>query len=65
LGFYLVTALVPLAIQRPRFSPMWLLPLALWGFGYYGRLALTFAMLAWCGLGAPSLRRLSAATQPS
>jgi len=27
--------------------------------------ALTFAMLAWCGLGAPSLRRLSAATQPS
>jgi len=64
-GFYLVTALVPLAIQRPRVSPMWLVPLAFWGFGYYGRLALTFALLAWCGLGAPTLRRLSAATQPS
>lgn len=64
-GFYLVTALVPLAIHRPRVSPVWVLPLALWGLDYYGRLAVMFALLAWCGIGAPSLRRLTAAVQAS
>jgi hypothetical protein len=54
--FYLATALLPLAIHRPRFSLAWLTPLALWGLEADGRLIATFALLAWCGLGAPALR---------
>jgi hypothetical protein len=27
---YLVVLLVPLAIARPRFTPLWLLPILLW-----------------------------------
>ena len=55
-GFYLVAALIPLAIQRPRMSPAWLLLLALWGLDYYGRLVAVYALLVWCGMGAPAFR---------
>ena len=55
-GFYLVAGLIPLAIHRPRISVAWLLLLALWGLDYYGRMVAIYALLIWCGVGAPTLR---------
>lgn len=30
---YFAILLVPVAISRPRLSPLWFVPLAMWGFG--------------------------------
>ena len=55
-GFYFSAVFLPLALRRPRFSAAWLLPLlAVLIEGTEYRLVF-FALLVWCGLGAPTLR---------
>ena len=56
-GLYFSVVLLPLALLRPRFSIVWLIPfVAAWAEGrlYAG---IFFSLLVWCGLGAPRIHR--------
>ena len=62
---YLVLLLVPIALARPRLSPLWLLPLVLWvtphpeSLGVVWRIALVIAVI--CVVGVQIVRRHSLA----
>jgi len=68
---YLALLIVPLALTRPRFSPIWLLPIAIWlvrlgaGDGVESALPLLVAALFFAViLIRPVPSRLIARTQP-
>ena len=52
--FYFSAIFVPLALQRPRASVAWFVPLAMWWAPGALHLASMFLLLAWLGIGAPT-----------
>lgn len=53
--FYFSAVFVPLALQRPRASIAWLVPLAMWWAPGPILVASMFLLLAWLGVGAPAV----------
>jgi hypothetical protein len=54
--FYFAAVLLPLALRRPRFSIVWLLPFLLTAVHGNAHTLAFMGLLVWCGLGAPGLR---------
>jgi hypothetical protein len=52
--FYFSAIFVPLALQRPRASVAWLVPLAMWWAPGALHVASMLLLLAWLGIGAPT-----------
>ena len=52
--FYFSAVFVPLALQRPRASVAWLVPIAMWWAPDALHVASMFLLLAWLGMGAPT-----------
>jgi hypothetical protein len=52
--FYFSAIFVPLALQRPRASVAWLVPLAMWWAHGALHVASMLLLLAWLGIGAPT-----------
>jgi hypothetical protein len=55
--FYFSAVFVPLALQRPRASVAWLVPLAMWWAPAPIHVASMLLLLAWLGIGAPTVWR--------
>lgn len=62
---YFVVLLVPLAISRPRFSPLWLLPLPLWFTGTEGQSGGSAGLILLGLVTAAAMLALSAAERPA
>jgi glycosyl transferase family 87 len=57
-GFYFSTVFLALALRRPRFSIAWLVPFLAVTVQSHGYAIVFLALLAWCGVGAPTARSL-------
>ena len=54
--FYFAAVLLPLALRRPRFSIVWLVPFLLTAVHGNAHTLAFMGLLVWCGLGAPAFR---------
>ena len=55
-GFYFSTVFLPLALRRPRFSIVWLVPFLAVIVQSHGYAIVFLGLLAWCGVGAQTAR---------
>jgi hypothetical protein len=53
--FYFAAVLLPLALRRPRFSVVWLIPFLLVAVHGTAHTLAFMGLLVWCGFGAPSV----------